>query len=131
MGGIFQVLAWIAAPVPAEFSKTCGRHSWLPTATTVRACDNLEKVAVGIFEIEAAPTIIMIDLTRLALCGISPVGEGPFSDPIKNSVELCFADEKSIMLWGDFAVSIHEIDVSAVVCCNDLKRAPPPRRRQA
>jgi len=35
------------------------------------------------------------------------------------------------MLWRDFAVGIHEIDVGIVVGRDDLERSPPRRRRQA
>src|SRR5262249_15648870 len=90
-----------------------------------------QKVAVRIFEIETAPAVVMIDFTLLTLCRISPVGEGPFSHPTKYFVKLCLAYEKSIMLWGNFTVGIHEIDVSAVVCRNDVEWTPLLRRRQA
>src|SRR5262245_3172085 len=35
------------------------------------------------------------------------------------------------MLWCDFSVGVHEVDVSAVVCRNDLEWPPLLRRRQA
>jgi hypothetical protein len=43
--------------------------------------------------------VVIIDLTRLRLCRISPVGKRPFANPTKDFVELCFADEESIVLW--------------------------------
>jgi hypothetical protein len=45
-------------------------------------------MAVGIFEIETAPAVVMIDLTPLTLRRVGPVREGSFADPIKYSVEL-------------------------------------------
>jgi len=45
-------------------------------------------MAVGIFEIETAPAVVMIDLTPLTLRRVGPVREGSFVDPIKYSVEL-------------------------------------------
>ena len=42
--------------------------------------------------------VVTIDLTRLRLCRISPVGKRPFASPTKDLVELCFADEESIVL---------------------------------
>jgi hypothetical protein len=45
-------------------------------------------MAVGIFEIETAPAVVMIDLTRLTLGRVGPVRERSFANPIKYSVEL-------------------------------------------
>ena len=42
------------------------------------------------------------------------VGKRPFANPTKDFVELWFADEEGIMLWGDLAVGIHEIDINVV-----------------
>ena len=73
--------------------------------------------------------VVIIDLTRLRLCRISPVGKRPFANPTKDFVELCFADEESIVLWGDLAVGIDEIEVSGVVGLDYLERSPPLRSR--
>ena len=47
----------------------------------------------------------MIDLIRLRLRGISPVGKRPFPNPTKNFVELRFAHEEGIVLGSNVAAA--------------------------
>jgi hypothetical protein len=88
--------------------------SWIPAAAALRASDDFQEVPVGILEIETTPTVVIIDLTRLCLRRIGPVGKRPFANPSKNFVELFLVDEEGIVLRGDLAVGIHEIDIDAV-----------------
>jgi hypothetical protein len=68
-------------------------------------------VTVGIFEIETTPIVVMVDLARLRLGGIGPIGKRSCPNPTKNFVELCFGDEEGIMLWRNLTVDIHEIQL--------------------
>ena len=78
----------------------------------------------------------MVDLTGFFLRRISSIGKRPFANVIKDLVEPCFADKESIMLGSNLAVSVHEIEVSAVVGRDDQERPPTasemegPRSRQ-
>src|SRR4029077_19620815 len=73
----------------------------------------------------------MIDLTSLRLRRIGPIGKRLLADPAKDFIELSLADEEGIVLRGDLAVGIHEIDVDAVGGRDHEERPPPLRSRQA
>ena len=105
--------------------------SWIPAAAAVRASDDFQEVPARILEIETAPTVVLIGLTRLRLRRIGPVGKRPFANPAKNFVELFLVDKEGIVLRGDLAVGIHEIDIDAVVGRDHEERPPSPRSRQA
>ena len=80
--------------------------------------------------------VAMVDLTGFFLRRISSIGKRPFANAIKDLVEPCFADKERIMLGSNLAVSVHEIEVSAVVGRDDQERPPTasemegPRSRQ-
>jgi hypothetical protein len=75
--------------------------------------------------------VAMVDLTGFFLRRISSIGKRPFANAIKDLVELCLADKESIMLGSNLAVSVHEIEVSAVVGRDDQERPPPLRKWKA
>jgi hypothetical protein len=64
------------------------RPSGIPAAAAIGAGDDLQKVAIGVLEIDTAPGIVMIDLTLLRLRRISPIGQCPLADPTEDLVEI-------------------------------------------
>src|SRR5581483_3468225 len=67
-------------------------------ARNVRAGQHLEKVPVGILEVEAAAAVAMVDLVRTALHRIRPVREPAVPDAREDAVELALADEERVVL---------------------------------
>ena len=51
-----------------------GQPLRVPAAAAVLAGDDLQEMPVRIFEIEAAPAIVVVDRSQLGLRGIGPVG---------------------------------------------------------
>jgi hypothetical protein len=74
------------------------QRSRIPAAATVRPGNDLKEVTVGILEINAAPAIMMIDLARLRLPRVGPIGKLSFADPAEDLVELKFADQECVVL---------------------------------
>jgi hypothetical protein len=64
------------------------QSSRIPIAAAVGPGDDLHEVAVRIFEIETAPTIVVIYLVPLGLCGVAPISKRPLADPTEDIVEL-------------------------------------------
>ena len=56
------------------------KASRILAAAAVRPGDDLKQVAVGVLEIEAAPTIMVVNLALPCLSGVSPIGKVPFAD---------------------------------------------------
>ena len=64
----------------------------------VRPCDQLEQVAVGCVEIDAAPAVIVVDLARAAAVVIGVVGGASGANAGERAVKFRFADQKRIVL---------------------------------
>ena len=66
----------------------------VPAAAAVRAGDNLKKMPIRVFEIDAAAAVVVIRLTRLPLPWVSPEGKLPVAHSIENCVEFSVADQE-------------------------------------
>ena len=104
--------------------------SWVPAAIPIRTGDDLHEVTVGIFEVDASASIVMVDLSFFRLCGIGPISQPSFAYPPEYLVELCFTHQERVVLWGDLFLSIHKIDICIIVSPNDLKTSPLDGPRQ-
>ena len=85
-------------------------------------------MAVGIFEIDAAAAVVPADLAGAFSVGIGPVLESSLADAGEDLVELFFANQEGVMLGGNLAVVIIEVDGHVVAERDDEHR---PERRGA
>jgi hypothetical protein len=74
--------------------------------TAVGTGDDLEEVAVGILEVHAAATVVVVDLAGLCLARVGPVFQPPLTDAPEDVVEVVLADQEGVMLGGDLAVDL-------------------------
>jgi hypothetical protein len=79
------------------------------------AGEDLEEVPVGVLEVDAAPAVAGVDLAGIVPVGIGPVGEPPLLDAPEDLVELALADEEGVVLGGDVAVTVDEVEGDVVV----------------
>ena len=61
----------------------------------VRLCDQLEQVAVGCVEIDAAPAIVMVDLARAAAVVIGIIRDAGGANAGECGVEFLLADRNA------------------------------------
>src|SRR3954470_12610348 len=87
-------------------------------------------MAVGLLEVDAAPTIIAVDLASAMLGGVGPVFEAAAVDASKDLIEVFFADEEGVVLNTDLAILLIKIQRYAVVELDDEKRSERPCWRQ-
>src|SRR5690349_2509587 len=97
----------------------------------VGAGDDLEQVAVGVLEVQAAAPVPVVDLAAPAPAGIRPVGQVPFADPAERGVKLLLADQEGVMLRGDLPAGLAEVQRDAVIGLHDEEVPEPGGGRQA
>src|SRR4051794_2453121 len=84
-------------------------------ATAVGPGDDLEVVTVVAEEVDAAASVVVVDLSRVALRGVGPVLHLALGDPSVDRVELIVADEERIVLREDVvAAGGREVEAHAV-----------------
>src|SRR6185503_2035123 len=88
-------------------------------------------LAVGIFEVDTAAAVVVVDLSRVRARRIRPVLEPALADASEDAIELVLADQKRVVLDGDVAVRVAEIERHAVVELDDEEMAGALRRRAA
>ena len=71
-----------AGPCPGRNS------SRVPAAAAIRSRDDLQKVPVGVLEVDTTSPVVAINFIGLGLSGISPVGELPVTDSTEDFIEL-------------------------------------------
>ena len=59
---------------------------------------------VRVLGIEAPPAIVAVDLIAAMACRIGPIGQAARLDPVKDAVELGFADQKGVVLGRDLGL---------------------------
>src|SRR5262249_39153249 len=116
------------------FSRSAWRRptrsaSGLPATAAVGARDDFQQVAARVLEVDAASAVVTVDLARLGLRRVSPVGVALLFDAGEDLVELGLAHEERVVLRPDLGLLVHEIDVDAVCRGDDLKGAPFLRGR--
>src|SRR3546814_20031502 len=102
--------------------RSASKASRTPAAAAVGPGDDLEEMPVRILEIEAAAAVVAIDLSRLRLPGIGPVGKLPVAAPTAYPVEFGFADQEGVVLWRNFALGIHDVEIGGVLGREGRKR---------
>src|SRR5438094_6395355 len=103
----------------------------MSAAAAIRPRDDLEQMTVGIFEIDTAAGIVVVDPEALMLTGIGPILELPLAQAAENLVEFVLAHQKRVMLGRDLAVRVVKIERDTVARRDDEKRSEGRRRRQA
>ena len=91
-----------------------------PTACGLAAAavwpgNDLEQVAIRIFEVQAAAAVTVVDRPALGLARICPVRQVLIADATERGVELFLANEKRIMLGRDILACLCEIQRDAIV----------------
>src|SRR5262245_15953853 len=100
--------------------------------TAVGAGDDFEEVPVGIFEVDAAAAVVVVDLSGALLERIRPVPEPSLADAPEDAVEIILPDEEGVVLRSDVAVlGLQEGERDAVGGVGDEKWPEGLGRRQA
>src|ERR1700736_4290240 len=97
-------------------------------AAPVRTRDDLEIVTIRIVPVQAAAAIIVIDLERPLMHWIGPVAKPARPNALENRLELPFAHEKRIVLYGDALSRVLEIEGRAIVERHSPERTEARRR---
>jgi hypothetical protein len=71
-------------------------------------------MAVGIVEIDAAAVVPVIDLAGFGTRGARPVRQSPLLDAREDLIELRLAHQERVMLRGDVAVDVDEIQCQVI-----------------
>ncbi len=105
---------WLVSKCCRLVSGAIGEDSAGPAAcglaaAAVRPGDDLEQVAIGVFEVQASATVTVVDRPAPGLGRICPVRQILFTDAAKGGVELFLADEKRVVLGRDFPACLGEI----------------------
>ncbi len=87
-------------------------------------------MAVGVLEVDAAAAIVPADLAGAVSVGIGPVLKTSITDSGEDLVELFFADQERVVLGGNLAVVIVEVDGDIVVERDDEHRPERSGARQ-
>src|ERR1700754_354074 len=85
----------------------------------IRAGHDLEKMAVGVVEIQAPATVVLIGFASALFAGIGPVLHAALANARESPVEFILADEKRVVLHRNRALAFVEVERHAVVELND------------
>jgi ABC transporter DrrB family efflux protein len=126
LAGIFIVFIPLAVRAyrRAALDRGCG-------AAAVGAGEDLQQVPVGVFEVQAAAAVAVVDGLALGPARIGPVGQVPLPDAVVGGVELDLADQERVVLRGDRAGGLGEIEGDVVVRLDHQEVAEAGRRGQA
>src|SRR5690348_2699337 len=111
------------------------RSSRRRAAAAVGPRDRFEHMTVGIFEVDPAAAIPLVDLVPLTATGIGPIGQVPLPNAREDLVEFGLGHQKGVMLRNDLAIvasvlfNVHIIQ-RGITHRYDRKRPQPQRRRQ-
>src|SRR2546423_9836787 len=84
-------------------------------AAAVGAGEELEQVAVGVLEVDAAAAVPAIDHAGLAPAGVGPVRQVLLADPAEGGVELLLPNQERVVLGGYLAAGLGQVPGHAVV----------------
>jgi hypothetical protein len=76
----------------------------------VRSSNELKKMTVRVFEIHPASTIVSINFASVVLAWVSPILNSPTADASEDLIEVVFAYQESIVLGGNFAFLLIEVE---------------------
>src|SRR5262249_9134623 len=83
-------------------------------AAAVRKGDDFEQMAIGVLEVHSAAAIVVVDSAGPLLPGVGPVLESSLAQTGEDSVEIVFRYQKGIVLRGNLAVGVVEVEGDAV-----------------
>src|SRR5258708_28408915 len=89
----------------------------------VRLGDQLEQVAVGGVEVDAAAAPMVVDLARPFLVGTGEIGEPGILHPSEGCVEFLVVDQEGVML-GAHILGIDEVERDTIAGLDWPKRPP-------
>jgi hypothetical protein len=87
-----------------------GMPCWVLWSALIRSSNELKKMTVGVFEIHPAATVVPINFTSAVLAGVSPILNSPTADASEDLIEVVFAYQESIVLGGNFAFLLIEVE---------------------
>jgi hypothetical protein len=101
------------------------------TATaSVWARDHFQIVAIGVWKIDPASAVVMIDLAGAAMPRVGPVLETLLPDAAEDGIEISLGNQESVVLWLDRSLGDREIERHSVVEFDHLEGTEPDWRRQ-
>ena len=100
-------------------------------AAAVRSGDDLQQVAIGVVEVDPAPTVPSVDPIAFFAEGVGPVGEALFENAGEYCVEFVLVYLEGVVLRRDFAVGLDKVQRGVVAHLDHCKRAEHRVRRQA
>src|SRR4029077_10789667 len=95
-----------------------------------RPREDLEKMSVRVLEIEAAPAVAPIDLAGTVLRRIGPILQSALPNASESGIEFPFADQESVVLHRDVALSLVKIERHAIAEIDDAERPETARFRK-
>src|SRR5215470_15137053 len=116
---------------PGFMASGSGPVAFCLGTAAVGAGEQLEQVAVGVLEVDAAAAVPGVDHAGLAAPGIGPVRQVLLANPAERGVELLLPDEKGVVLGGYRAAGLGEVQGHAVVGLDHEEVAEPGGRGQA
>src|SRR5437879_6941798 len=96
----------------------------------VRSGDDLQQVPVRVAEVHAATPVVAVDLALPVETRIGPVVESAPRDPPEDLVEIVLVYQERVVLRGDLAVDIVEVQRYAVAGLDHEERSEGGRRLQ-
>jgi ABC-2 type transport system permease protein/oleandomycin transport system permease protein len=118
LAAIFVVFVPLAVRAYRRASLDRGRR-----AAAVGAGQDLQQVAVRVLEVQAAAAVAVVDGLALRPAGIGPVGQVPLAETVEGGVELDLADQERVVLRGNRAGGLGEIERDVVVGLDDQEVA--------
>ena len=88
-------------------------------------------MAVGVLEVYAAATVVPADFAGAFSVWVGPVLEPSLADAGEDLVELFFANQEGVVLGGNLAVVIIEVDRHVVIERHDKHRSERRGIREA
>ncbi len=83
-----------------------------------------------ILEVNAATTVVVVDLSRLVRHGIRPVLQFALSNTRECGIELFFGNQKRVVLRGECFRALHEVETHAIVSLHDEEMSERFGRRE-
>ena len=76
----------------------------------------------GSSKYDAAAAVVAVDFSGPDLAGVGPVTEPALADPRKDRIEVFLADEEGVVLGGNLAVGLVEVERDAVAEVDNEER---------
>src|SRR5262249_30052855 len=91
-------------------------------SAAVRTREDLEQVAVGVAEVQAAASVVTIDLAAPRAARVGPIFDAALADASEDRVEVVLIDQKGIVLRRDLTVAVVEVERYAILELDDQER---------